>query len=98
MAEHSRRVFDETSLHEAIIKTWGEHGAHNDVFTAMRHHLRSVEAENEQLRDALGVILAGLTDALGDPMGARPSQVTTLYSIASHALRPIQSGSSGGEG
>jgi len=44
--------------------------------------------ENKQLRNALGAILDGLTDALGNPMGARPSQVTTLYSIASHALRP----------
>lgn len=48
-----------------------------------------LRAENERLRGALGAILAGLTDALGDPMGARPSQVTTLYSIASHAMRPI---------
>lgn len=45
--------------------------------------------EVERLRDALGVILAGLTDALADPMGARPSQVTTLYSTALHAMWPI---------
>lgn len=45
-ADHDerRQVFDETSLHQAIIKTWGEHGAHNEVFTWMRHEL-------ERLRD-----------------------------------------------
>lgn len=55
--------------------------------------IEHLQGENKRLRDALGVILAGLTDALGDPMGARPSQVTTLYSVASRAMRPIQSGS-----
>lgn len=62
MAENSRRVFDEVSLHEDIIKTWGEHGAHNDVFTEMLHRLRSVEAENERLRKALDRITKGTSN------------------------------------
>ena len=47
--EARRRVFDETSLHSDIIKTWGEHGAHNDVFMAMRHQAHSLAAEVERL-------------------------------------------------
>lgn len=67
-------VFDETSLHEAIIKTWGEHGAHNDVFTAMRHHLRSVEAENERLRVALRAagLAPNVVDAIAEGEPPRP--------------------------
>lgn len=56
-------MFDEAALHEAIIKTWGEHGAHNDVFTAMRDRLRSAQAENKHLRDEIEHLEALLVEA-----------------------------------
>lgn len=57
--------FDEASLHQAIIKTWGEYGAHNDVFTAMRCH-------TERLRALLLAVLPsrmGATPDLAWPVG-----------------------------
>lgn len=68
-------VFDETSLHEAIIETWGEHGAHNDAFTAMRHRLRSIEAENERLREALTTALADLNEEDAHTMTAQTNRL-----------------------
>ena len=85
MAEHSeesRRVFDEVSLHQDIIKTWGEHGAHNDVFTEMR----KAQRRSQELVDSLRRRVDRLEWALNHPTTAD-----------AEALRAELSGSSGGE-
>jgi hypothetical protein len=65
-SEDFGQVFDETSLHQEIIKTWGEHGAHNDVFTSMRSLLRRQRAENERLRRNDAVLREALARACED--------------------------------
>ena len=37
-------VFDENSLRADIVKVWGEHGAHTDVFDHMLRLLREAQA------------------------------------------------------
>ena len=36
-------IFNEDKLQEEIIKTWGEFGVHNEVFTAMRKQIRDLK-------------------------------------------------------
>lgn len=36
-------VFNEDKLQEEIIKTWGEFGVHNEVFTAMRKQISDLK-------------------------------------------------------
>lgn len=80
-----RRVFDETSLHEAIIRTWGEHGAHNDVFTTMRRQLseavgriEALEAERDTLRRYLSDVVNALLDRLSDVEAERDAALAEV--------------------
>lgn len=36
-------IFNENKLQEEIIKTWGEFGVHNEVFTAMRKQISDLK-------------------------------------------------------
>lgn len=56
------QVFDETSLHQDIIKTWGEHGAHSDLFTEMRQALRRQQEAIDNLRERVGRLIGSPAD------------------------------------
>ena len=62
-------VFNEDSLRAAIVETWGEHGAHVDLFDFMLTVIRSSGDEIERLSAKI--------EAQSEWIGARYEQVST---------------------
>ena len=59
-------VFDENSLRADIVKVWGEHGAHTDVFDHMLRLLREAQADV-----SAAARLRAVLDTIGDPDNLR---------------------------
>lgn len=47
------KMFNEKSLQEDIIKTWGEFGAHNEVFNDMVKKIKNLDTKEENINDIL---------------------------------------------